>query len=50
LKALAKHVACHPEDVGRTVKDFDWIVWIIVHHPKFTIGADGRVRWPGRAH
>jgi DNA invertase Pin-like site-specific DNA recombinase len=24
----------------------DWIVWIIVHHPKFTIGADGRVRWP----
>jgi hypothetical protein len=47
----AKQIRCHylvgcDEDVGRTVKDFDWIVWIIVHHPKFTIGADGRVRWP----
>jgi hypothetical protein len=45
-KALAEHVACHPEDVGRTVQDFNWIVWEIMHHPKFTIGADGRVRWP----
>ena len=44
-KALAEHVARHPEDVGRTVKDFDWIQWVIVH-PKFIIGADGRVRWP----
>ena len=26
-KALAEHVARHPEDVGRTVKDFDWIQW-----------------------
>jgi hypothetical protein len=43
-KALAEHVACHPEDVGRTVKDFRWIVREIVH-PKFIIGADGRVRW-----
>ena len=43
--ALAEYVACHPEDVGRTVKDFRWIVWEIVH-PKFIIGADGRVRWP----
>jgi hypothetical protein len=30
-KALAEHVACHPEDAGRTVKDFNWIVWEIVH-------------------
>src|SRR5258706_5366206 len=44
-KALAEHVARHPEDVGRTVEDFNWIVWEIVH-PKFIIGADGRVRWP----
>jgi hypothetical protein len=44
-KALAEHVGRHPEDAGRTVKDFNWIVWEIVH-PKFIIGADGRVRWP----
>jgi len=25
-KALAEHVACHPEDAGRTVADFNWIV------------------------
>jgi hypothetical protein len=24
--ALAEHVACHPEDVGRTVEDFKWII------------------------
>jgi hypothetical protein len=29
-KALAEHVACHPEDAGRTVKDFNWIVLEIV--------------------
>ena len=29
-KALAEHVACHPEDAGRTVKDFNWIMQIIV--------------------
>jgi hypothetical protein len=40
-KALAEHVACHPEDVGCTVKDFRWIVWEIVH----PIGPDGRPRW-----
>ena len=44
-KALAEHVARHPEDAGHTVKDFGWIVWEIVH-PKFIIGADGCVRWP----
>jgi hypothetical protein len=45
-KALAEHVACHPEDVGRTVEDFNWIVWVIVRRPTFIVGADGRVRWP----
>jgi hypothetical protein len=31
-KALAEHVARHPEDAGRTVKDFDWpVCWEIVH-------------------
>jgi hypothetical protein len=29
-KALAEHVARHPEDAGRTVKDFNWIEWEIV--------------------
>jgi hypothetical protein len=32
-KALAEHVACHPEDAGRTVKDFRWIVQEIVQSP-----------------
>ena len=26
-KALAEHVARHPEDAGRTVADFKWILW-----------------------
>ena len=29
-KALAEHVASHPEDAGRTVRDFRWIVCLIV--------------------
>ena len=29
-KALAEHVARHPEDVGLTVKDFKWILHEIV--------------------
>ena len=29
-KALAEHVARHPEDVGRTVEDFKWILHVIV--------------------
>ena len=29
-KALAKHVARHPEDAGRTVEDFNWILHEIV--------------------
>jgi hypothetical protein len=32
-KALAEHVARHPEDVGRTVEDFNWIVDEIVRWP-----------------
>ena len=44
-KALAEHMAAHPEDAGRTVKDFKWIVREIVH--PLTIGADGRPRWLG---
>jgi hypothetical protein len=44
-KALAEHIAAHPEDAGRTVKDFKWIVREIVHH--LPIGADGRPRWLG---
>ena len=33
-KALAEHVASHPEDAGRTVRDFRWIVHLIVRHPR----------------
>jgi hypothetical protein len=32
-KALAEHVARHPEDVGRMVKDFNWILHEIVRWP-----------------
>ncbi len=32
-KALAEHVARHPEDVGRTVEDFKWIMNVIVRWP-----------------
>jgi hypothetical protein len=32
-KALAEHVARHPEDAGRTVNDFKWIVHEFVHTP-----------------
>jgi hypothetical protein len=33
-KALAEHVARHPEDVGRTVEDFNWILRVIVYGPQ----------------
>src|SRR2546425_9089155 len=33
-KALAEHGACHPEDAGRTVKDFGWIAHEIVQWPR----------------
>ena len=39
-KALAEHVARHPEDVGRTVEDFRWIVWEIVHRAQFVEDTD----------
>jgi hypothetical protein len=32
-KALAEHIAAHPEDAGRTVEDFDWILRMIVRPP-----------------
>jgi hypothetical protein len=32
-KALAQHIAAHPEDAGRTVEDFDWILRMIVRWP-----------------
>jgi hypothetical protein len=33
-KALAEHVADHPEDAGRTVEDFKWIMHRIVKWPR----------------
>src|SRR5215471_1267639 len=38
-KALAEHVARHPEDVGRTVEDFNWVLSVIVRP------AGGRSCW-----
>jgi hypothetical protein len=35
-KALAEHVARHPEDVGRTVADFRWIVNVFVKSRRST--------------
>jgi hypothetical protein len=32
-QALAEHIAAHPEDAGRTVEDFDWILRMIVRWP-----------------
>jgi hypothetical protein len=29
-KALAEHIAAHPEDAGHTVKDFRWVVYGMV--------------------
>jgi hypothetical protein len=29
-KAVAEHIAAHPEDGGRTVKDFRWVVYRMV--------------------
>jgi hypothetical protein len=33
-KALAEHIAAHPEHAGATVKDVIWLVWLIVHRPQ----------------
>jgi hypothetical protein len=33
-KALAEHIAAHPEDAGHTVANFNWVVWEIVWRPQ----------------
>src|SRR5262249_56349188 len=40
-KALAEHVARHPEDVGLTVEDFKWILQEIVKWPLHVIIHEG---------
>jgi hypothetical protein len=42
-KALAEHVARHPEDAGRTVEDFNWIVRSIVKQPP-RLGMPERIK------
>jgi hypothetical protein len=32
--ALAEHVACYPEDAGRTVSDFDWTTRVVLPDPR----------------
>jgi hypothetical protein len=29
-KALAEHIGAHPEDAGLTVRDYNWILRVIV--------------------
>jgi hypothetical protein len=31
---VSEHVARNPEDVGRTIKDFKWILRVIVRGPQ----------------
>jgi hypothetical protein len=33
-KALAEHIAAHPEDAGLTVRDFKWLMHVIVKWPR----------------
>src|SRR6516164_8472220 len=33
-RALAEHIAAHPEDAGLTVRDFIWLARLIVHRPQ----------------
>src|SRR5258708_3836691 len=47
-KALAEHVGRHPEDAGRTVKDFRWVVWEIVHRRDHSCDGGWDCRQPGR--
>jgi hypothetical protein len=42
-KALAEHVARHPEDVGRTVEDFNWILQVIVRPVRLGSGMPIRM-------
>jgi hypothetical protein len=44
-KALAEHIAAHPEDAGLTVKDFRWMVHTIVKWPR----EAGDPPWPREA-
>jgi hypothetical protein len=43
-KALAEHIAAHPEDAGRTVEDFFWIVREIGVDGKWE-ERDGTLKW-----
>ena len=49
-KALAEHVACHPEDVGRTVEDFDWILQVIVRSWPMPGTQEWRDAWAAGRH
>jgi hypothetical protein len=46
-KALAEHIAAHPEDAGSTVKDFFWVIRVILRPPQVEMGK--RPRGLGRA-
>ena len=46
-KALAEHVACYPEDAGRTVEDFRWIMHVLVDPLRNPVLA-AALAWDGR--
>ncbi|HMF23571.1 MAG TPA: hypothetical protein VKG24_15790 [Pseudolabrys sp.] len=46
-KALAEHIARHPEDAGRTVRNFKWIIHEIVSPSRNPILAAARA-WEER--
>ena len=49
-KALAEHVARHPEDVGRTVEDFRWILHEIVRSWPMPGTQEWRDAWEAGRH
>ena len=49
-KVVAEHVARHPEDAGRTVKDFFWILWEIVRSWPIPGNQEWRDAWDAGRH
>jgi len=48
-KALAEHVARHPEDAGRMVEDFNWILRVIMREAEAARAAGIALNGSGTA-
>src|SRR6516165_10910679 len=48
-KALAEHVARHPEDAGRMVEDFNWILRVIMREAEAARAAGIALNGSGKA-